>query len=158
MGREGDFGVVQAPDPDVSVDEPVLNNAGLTAFERSFAEGDLFVTEIVTGTVGGPVRTVVDTRGPFGEFGFRPPALDNAGDLTFLGTLDDFTTTGVFVGPDPAADRVIAVGDTLDGQTITNLRLCEEGLNDYGQLAFVADFQDPTTLEQRTAVYRATPG
>lgn len=53
VGQEGDFGVVQAPDPDVSVDEPVLNNAGRTAFERSFVEDDLFVTEIVTGAVAG---------------------------------------------------------------------------------------------------------
>lgn len=104
------------------------------------------------------MRTVVDTRGPFGELGFRPPALNNAGDIAFLGTLDDFTTTGVFVGPDPVADRVIAVGNTLDGEVVTGLRFCEEGLNDSGQLAFIADFQDPTTLEQRTAVYRATPG
>lgn len=37
---------------------------------------------------------MVDTRGPFAEFGFRPPALNNAGDVAFLGTLDDFTTTG----------------------------------------------------------------
>lgn len=73
-----------------------------------------------------------------------------------MGTLDDGTTTGVFVGPDPAADRVIAVGDSLDGETVTGLRFCEEGLNNSGQLTFIADFQDPATLEQRTAVYRAT--
>jgi len=160
VGQDGQFRTVVVPAEDVALDEPVLNNANLTAFERSFTDPatDLFVTEIVTSTAGGPATTVVDTRGPFGEFGFRPPALNNNGDVAFLGTLDDFATTGVFVGPDPVADRVIAVGDTLDGEVITGLRFCEEGLNDSGQLTFIADFQDPTTFEQRTAVYRASPG
>lgn len=156
-GREGRFGTIQAPDPDIFVSEPVINDSGVAAFERSFVENDLFVTQIVTGTVGGPVVPVVDTRGPFAEFGFRPPALNNAGDVAFLGTLDDFTTTGVFAGPDPVTDRVIVVGDTLDGDTVTGLRFCEEGLNDFGRLTFTADFQDPTTGESRTAVFRATP-
>lgn len=87
-----------------------------------------------------------------------PPALNNSGAVAFLGTLDDFTTTGIFVGADPATDQVIAVDDILDGDTITGLRLCEEGLNASGQLAFIADFQDPSTLEQHTAVFRATRG
>lgn len=156
-GQEGSFRTVQAPDPDISVSEPVLNDRGVVAFERSFVDDDLFVTEIVTGPTRGPVVPVVDTRGPFADFGFRPPALNNDGDVAFLGTLDDFTTTAVFVGPDPVADRVVAVGDTLDGDTVTGLRFCEEGLNDSDQLTFIADFQDPTTLEPRTAVFRATP-
>lgn len=43
------------------------------------------------------------------------------------------------------------------GDVVTGLRVCEEGLNDSGQLTFVADFQDAATFESRTAVYRATP-
>lgn len=54
-GREGRFGTIQAPDPDIFVSEPVINDSGVAAFERSFVENDLFVTQIVTGTVGGPV-------------------------------------------------------------------------------------------------------
>jgi hypothetical protein len=52
---------------------------------------------------------------------------------------------------------VIAPGDTLDGATVTGLTFCEEGLNDSGQLAFTAFFEDPDTFEQRAAVFRATP-
>lgn len=55
------------------------------------------------------------------------------------------------------ADRVIATGDTPDGSTVTNLSFCEEGLNDSGQLAFRADFEDPDTFETRSAIFRATP-
>jgi hypothetical protein len=116
------------------------------------------VTAIVTGD-GGPLTTVADTTGPFAFFGFRPPSLNNGGEVAFLATLDDFTTTGIFTGPDPTADRVTSTGDTLDGTTVQNLVFCEEGLSDSGQLAFVASLADPTTPEGfRVAVFRAVPG
>jgi hypothetical protein len=152
------FTTIAAPDPDRSVGEPVLNEGGTAAFETSlFDEAtQQFVEAIVTGN-GGPLATVADTTGPFGDFGFRPPALNDAGDVAFLATLDDFTTTGIFVGPDAVADRVIATGDTLDGSTVTGLTFCEEGLNHSGQLAFTAFFEDPETFQTRAAVFLATP-
>jgi hypothetical protein len=76
--------------------------------------------------------------------------------VAFLATLDD-GTTGIFVGPDPVEDRVITTADTLDGAKVTNLTFCEEGLSDSGELAFIATFEDPVTLEPRVAVFRATP-
>jgi hypothetical protein len=157
-GREGTFQTIAAPDPNVFVGVPVLNDGGTAAFERSFffdGATQEFVTEIVTGS-GGALTTVADTRGEFGSFGFRPPSLNNQGEVAFVATLDD-GTTGIFVGPDPVEDRVIATGDTLDGETVTGLTFCEEGLNDSGQLAFTAFFEDPETLETRVAVFRATP-
>ena len=156
---EGDgFAAIAPPDPNQSVGEPVLNDVGTAAFEGSFfdAAQDEFVSEIVTGD-GGTLTTVADTRGPYASFGFRPPALNNDGEVAFHATLDDFTS-GVFVGPDPVADRVIVTGDTLDGATVLNVTFCEEGLNDSGQLAFVASLEDPSAPEGfRVAVFRATP-
>ena len=158
-GREGVFTTIAAPDPNVGVQPPVLNDSGTAAFVRSFFDETTqeFVEEIVTGS-GGPLTTVVDTRGPFAFFGFRPPALNNSGDVAFHASLDGSSTSGIFVGPDPEADRVIATGDTLDGMTVRNLTFCEEGLNDSGQLTFVAELEDPAAPEGfRMAVYRATP-
>jgi hypothetical protein len=159
-GREGDFTTIAAPDPDVSVQEPVFNDSGTAAFVRSFFDetAQEFVEEIVTGN-GGPLTVVADTRGAFTFFGFRPPSLNNAGDVAFHATLDDASSTsGIFVGPDAVADRVIATGDTLDGSTVQNLTFCEEGLNDSGQLGFIAQLEDPTTPEGfRMAAFRATP-
>ena len=157
VGRQGSFRTIAAPDPDVSVGEPVLNDGGTAAFERSFFDevNQEFVTEIVTGN-GGPLTTVVDTRGEFASFGFRPPSLNSAGEVAFHATLDD-STSGIFVGPDPAQDRVIVAGDTLAGATVSSLTFCEEGLSDSGQLAFTAFFEDPVTFETRAAVFRATP-
>jgi hypothetical protein len=157
VGREGTFQTIAALDPNVFVGVPVLNDGGTAAFERSYFDeaNQEFVTEIVSGS-GDTLTTVADTRGQFGSFGFRPPSLNNQGDVAFLATLDD-GTTGIFVGPDPVEDRVIATGDTLDGETVTGLTFCEEGLNDSGQLAFTAFYEDPDTLETRVAVFRATP-
>jgi hypothetical protein len=158
-GREGVFTTIAAPDPDVFVRQPVLNDAGTAAFYRSFFDEapQEFVDEIVIGS-GGPLTTVVDTRGDFSSFGFRPPALNNEGQVAFHATLDDFSTSGIFVGPDPVADRVIVTGDTLDGSTVLNLTFCEEGLSDTGQLAFIATLEDPGPPEGfRVAVFRATP-
>jgi hypothetical protein len=156
VGREGTFQTIAGPDPDVFVREPVLNDEGTVAFYRSFFDGTNQVDEIVTGN-GGPLTTVADTRGEFASFGFRPPSLNNEGEVAFLATLDD-GTSGIFVGSDPIADRVIATGDTLDGSTVQNLTFCEEGLSDSGELAFVAQLEDPATPEGfRMAVFRATP-
>ncbi len=159
VGRTGTFRTVAPPDPEVFAQKPMLNDAGTVDFQRSFFdEASMeFVEEIVTADEGGQTAVVADTRGGFSSFGFRPPSLNNGGDVAFLADLDD-GTGGIFVGPDPASDRVIATGDTLDGEEVTNLRFCEEGLNDSGELAFVADFEDPETFEVRTAVYRANPG
>ncbi len=158
-GRVGTFRTVAAPDPNVFVEKPMFNDAGTAAFYRSFRDATgQFVTAIVTGN-GGPLTTVADTMGSFGSFGFRPPSINNNGDVAFLANLDDFPpTTGIFVGPRVVQDRVIETGDKLDGARVRGLSFCEEGLNDLGQLAFIADLADPSAPNGfRMAVFRATP-
>jgi hypothetical protein len=161
VGQEGDFTEIVAPDPSdpsVGYGTPMLNDAGTAAFQRSFTDEATqeFVEQIVTGN-GGPLTVVADTRDEFAFFGFRPPSINNDGDVAFHATLDD-GTTGIFVGSDPIADRVIATGDTLDGSVVQNLVFCEEGLSDSDELAFVAQLEDPNSPEGfRTAVFRAIP-
>jgi hypothetical protein len=153
------FKTIAEPDPNVIVGRPNLNDSGTVAFHRFF--NDRAGEELVSGN-GGPLTTIADTSGPFQSFGFTfvgftPPALNNNGDVAFLADLDT-GGSGIFVGPDPVADRVIGTGDTLDGSTVTNLRFCDEGLNDSGQLAFQATFDDPNVPDgRRVAIYRATP-
>jgi hypothetical protein len=157
VGKQRSFRTISAPETDRSVQEPVLNDGGTAAFETSFFDQTgQFVTAIVKGN-GGPLTTVADTTGPFGFFGFRPPAINNDGDVAFVAIPDDFRATGIFVGPRPVADRVIQTGDRLDGATVSHLSFCEEGLNDSGQLAFIAGLDDPSAPNGfRTAVFRAT--
>jgi hypothetical protein len=156
VGQEGDFTEIAAPDPSdpsIGYGTPMLNDAGTAAFQRSFTDEvtQEFVEQIVTGN-GGPLTVVADTRDEFAFFGFRPPSINNDGEVAFHATLDD-GTSGIFVG----SDQVISTGDTLDGMTVQNLVFCEEGLNDSGQLAFVATLEDLNSPDGfRTAVFRAT--
>lgn len=131
--------------------------------ERAIAAGPGFVepgalNRRAAAAYGATERTIADTTGAFGAFGFRPPALDNHGDVAFSATLDDFLTTGIFVGPRAVQDRVIATGDKLDGARVISLTFSEEGLNDLRQLAFIARLEDPSAPNgSRTAVFRAMP-
>ena len=164
VGREGEFTTVVEPDPSdpsVGFEAPILNNAGTVAYKKtSFDEtAQQSVEEIVKIDADGTSTVVADTRGEFASFGFRPPSLNNNGDVAFLADLDS-GGSGVFVGPDPINDRVISTGDALDGSTVRNITFCEEGLSDSGELAFVVQLADnPDTPEDdsRTAVFRATP-
>jgi hypothetical protein len=157
-GRQGAFSTIAAPVSTVNVEKPTLNDRGTVAFYRSaFDATGQFVSAIVTRS-GGPLTTVADTAGPFGSFGFRPPSLDNNGNVAFLATLDDQVTTGIFVGPRVVQDRVIETGDKLDRGTVAGLQFCEEGLNDLGQLSFITTIADPAAPNgSRTAVFIATP-
>src|SRR5215203_1272411 len=160
VGQEGEFTQIAAADPTVGLGEPILNNAGTVVFQRSFFDESTqqFVEEIVKIDADGTSTVLADTTGEFSSFGFRPPSLNDAGDVAFLANLDGSSTSGIFVGPDPIADRVISTGDTLDGSTVQNITFCEEGLSDSGELAFVAQLDAPDTPEGfRTAVFRATP-
>jgi hypothetical protein len=151
------FKTILEPATHFFVDTPQLNDLGTAAFQTDFFDesGQQYLA-IVTGN-GGPLTTVADTRGPFASFGF--PSLNNNGEVAFEGELDSAVfpaPEGIFVGPDPVADRVIGTGDVLDGEVVTGVRMCHEGLNDSGQIAFTAEFTDPVTFETRTAIYRAT--
>jgi hypothetical protein len=159
VAQGGGFTTIAAPDPNVNVSRPNLNDAGTAAFHRFF--NDRAGEEMVTGD-GGPLTVIADTNGPFQSFGFFldfvPPALNDNGDVAFLADLDA-GGSGIFTGPDPAADKVIQTGDTLDGAVVQSLRFCDDGLNDSGQLAIQATFDDPSVPEgTRVAIYRATPG
>jgi hypothetical protein len=152
------FKTIAAADPNVNVGWPTLNDAGTVAFHRLF--NDRPGEELVTGN-GGTLTVVAGTSRPFQSFGqffgITPPALNNNGGIAFYADLDA-GGSGIFVGPEAVADRVIATGDTLDGSAVTSLRFCDEGLNDSGQLAFQATFADATApFGTRVAIYRATP-
>jgi hypothetical protein len=159
VGREGTFRTISPPDPNRQVDEPVLNDSGTAVFEtRFFDETGRFVDAIVTDN--GPTQTTVaDNSGSFIAFFFRPPSINNAGAVAFGAFLNDNQTSGIFTGPDVKKDLVIATGDKLDGAIIRSggLHFCEEGLNDAGQLGFIAELADPNSFDPRTAVFRATP-
>jgi hypothetical protein len=84
---------------------------------------------------------VADSTGAYSDFGI--PAINGAGTVAFRAGLDA-GGEGIFTGPDPATDKVIAVGDVLFGSTVTALRF-SRGLNDDGDIAFRYTLADDRT-------------
>ena len=60
------------------------------------------------------MSTVADTLNGYGGFGFYAPSINNRGQVAFEGLLTDFTTDGVFTGPNPKKDAIITSSDKLD--------------------------------------------
>ncbi len=109
---------------------PSINDDGAVVF---LASPFLAVQAVVTGS-GGALTTVADTNGAYQSFQFGF-SINNSGTVVFDAILDD-TRRGIFTGPDPVADKVILVGDTLFGETVTSLQFYD-GLNDNGDIAFL---------------------
>jgi hypothetical protein len=155
-GQEESFTTISAANPPSAETPPLLNNGGTVAWQTSFLDETGFaVRAIVTGDGVGPDTRVVDSSGAFNIF--HSYSLNNAGAVAFSATpdSDNLGIPSIFVGPNPKKDRVIGPGDKLDGGTVAGLRFCEEGLNDSGQLAFVAEIEDRNG-DVRVGVFRAT--
>ena len=60
--------------------------------------------------------------------------LNDRGTIAFWASVGE--TRGIFLGPDPVAHKVIALGDPLFGSTVTELRGNHGDLNDHDQIAF----------------------
>jgi hypothetical protein len=126
-----------------------VNNAGVVVFNAFLGNNE---QAIITGS-GGDLTVVADTSGPFSDFGFfGGPSINDSGEVAFNATLDGAFGSGIYTGSDPLTDSVIEVGDALGGSIVTNALICSEGLNNAGQIAFVAQLEDGRTL-----IVRADP-
>ena len=136
------------------------NDLGIGAFETSFFNANgVFVTAIATSNAG-VLSIVADTLNGYGSFGFYAPAINNRGEVAFRGLLPDFTTDGVFTGPDPKKNAIITSKEKLDGARIisTSFSVCAHALNNSGEVVFVVDLEDSTQLAGlRSAIYLASP-
>jgi len=136
------------------------NDLGIGAFETSFFDDQSrFLTALVTSDAG-VLSVVADTLHGFGAFGFYAPAINNLGQVAFEGLLRDFSTEGVFTGPDPRNDAILTDKRRLDGARIisTSISVGAEALNDSGEVVFIVDLEDPTQFTGfRTAIYLASP-
>lgn len=134
--------------------DPSLNDRGEVAFRASTNEDpddDFGATaEGIFLFSGGVVTPVL--QGGFTDFvSFSDPSLNNLGEVAFL-VSPSFDQQILVTGPDLLADRVIGTGDRLLGRTITGLDFSREGLNDRGELAFTAFFDDGSS-----GVFLASP-
>lgn len=122
-----------------------INDDGTVVFMAEWDTGGNGVFTVSNGTT----TTIAVDSGPFRLF--HTPAINNNGMVVFQGSLDDYGR-GIFTGPDPLADKVIRNGDALDGSIVNGVEFTRFGLNDVGQVAFLAWLADG-----RVGLYRATP-
>jgi hypothetical protein len=90
---------------------------------------------IQIGAGAGPLTTIADTLGPYGNF--RELSINDDGQVAFYATLAA-GGAGIFTGADSISDKVIATGDPLLGSTVSEIAFGRRGLNDNGQIAFWA--------------------
>jgi hypothetical protein len=136
------------------------NDLEIGAFETSFInDNGEFVTALATSNAG-MLSIVADTLNGYAGFGFYAPAINNRGQVAFRGFLPDFTTDGVFTGPDPKKHAIITSQGKLDGARIISISfsVCSEALNNSGEVVFIVDLEDPSRIEGfRSAIYLASP-
>lgn len=116
---------------------PAMNDSGVVAFYGSLASSGqqgIFTTD------GSSVSTVALNDGVLvpDSISF---AINADGLVVFRGYFEG-GGTGLYLGPDPIADKIIASGDLLLGSEVSGLEFWREGLNDAGEVAFVARFAD----------------
>jgi hypothetical protein len=134
---------------------PDMNALGVVAYPAS-VNGEPKV--VVTDGVSMPTYIdlgafPVQTGGWWYDMSFTDCAINDEGLVVFMASPSTSPFVGgIFVGSDPVADKVIMGGDTLDGKTINWVSFSRYGLNDRGQIAFMAAFTDGTK-----GVFVATP-
>ena len=97
----------------------------------------------------GEVSTIIESDDAFDSF--RGVLLDDAGTAVFYATPHG-GSLGIFTGPDPVADCLLAVGTPLFGSTVVNFALNPVSINGSGQLAIRARLAD-----ERQFILRADP-
>ncbi|MBG1263643.1 choice-of-anchor tandem repeat NxxGxxAF-containing protein [Nostoc commune] len=129
-----------------------INNTGTVIFNTPLGSKE---SKIFRGS-GEAITTVADTIGSFS--GLIGGVINDNNQVAFGATLlngaKNVFSDGIFTGSDPVADKVIAIGDSLLGGTVTNVLF--EDLNNSGQISFLADFIDDSGKTFR-GVFRADP-
>ncbi len=113
---------------------PSLNAAGTVVFHASLDVGG---EGIFMGSAGGSTSTFIDNSGPFSSFS-QVASINSSGAVAFAARLDAVPIggNGLFIGPDPVADKIIFSGDPLFGSTARFHFISNVAMNDAGQIAF----------------------
>lgn len=98
----------------------------------------------------GETELLVDDSGQFSLFNSQP-ALNNNGEVAFYAELDD-GSAGIYVASEIGSELIVSVGDEINDSTVKDLIIVQDGLNDFGQVAFQAELEDGSF-----AIFRADP-
>jgi hypothetical protein len=134
-------------------DAGFLNNNGDVVFNGGGMEGVWNWSGVYSGS-GGTITEHIYAKGDDSvayTFVVLYPNRNDNGDIAFLAQRTG-TGNGLYAGPDPVADKVLEVGDTLDGKTVVALSTGRHFLNNQGQMVFHVTLSDGSF-----AIYRADP-
>ncbi len=112
-----------------------LNDAGQVEFIASVHGTN--VQGVYRGD-GTSTVTIADSTGPYDSF--AELSVNNFSQTAFVATLDAGGVKGLYRGPDPVRDKVIAVGDVLFGNVVTDVLIDRDAINDSGDMAFLVQY------------------
>jgi hypothetical protein len=122
---------------------PSANDQGTVAFATTLHAGGAGIfTEL-----DGRITPIIDTTGAFETF--RGALVSDGGAVVIIGTPRG-GSLGLFAGPDPVADRILALGDTLLGSTVDDLAANPVSVNASNQVAIRARLADGRQLILRS--------
>ena len=121
---------------------PSVNDNGTVAFAATLRDQGAAILTADDGRI-----TMVDTEGEFE--GFRGALIDGAGSVVRIATARG-GSLGLFTGPDPKTNRILAIGDHLFGSTVTDFASNPVSINAVGHLAVRASLADGRQLILRT--------
>ena len=141
-----------------------INSQGEAAFSAGPVGEDGPQSGFHVVSFNGGVTTLVDSDGPFGSIdnvaiSYDPEAEERL--IAFSGTLDmegeePVLVQGIYTGASPTADKVIETGDTIFGDEVINLTYFGWGLNNSGQIAFMATLDDGASQRQAIVLAEVT--
>jgi hypothetical protein len=124
---------------------PSANDGGTVAFAATLRAGGAGVFTVDEGQI----VQVLDTEGAFESC--RGALIASAREVVISGTPRG-GSRGLFAGPDPDADRILALGDTLLGSSVEDLASNPVSVNAHGHVAVRA-----TLADGRQLILRADP-
>ena len=125
---------------EVPAQQPSINKVGTTAFEMNWAEqkytpDQTELSGVFTKSQGDDqFHLVADTSGPYSSFG--PIHITDSGVVYFYANLDA-GGDGIFTGPDPVTDKIVATGDVINGRLVSDVT-DQFDVADDGDIAFAA--------------------
>jgi hypothetical protein len=124
---------------------PSANDHGTVAFAATLRVGGAGIF-----TAGeGRITPIIDADGAFE--GCRGALITRGGDVVCIATPRG-GTLGLFAGQDSDADRILALGDTVLGSTVSDLASNPVSVNASGHVAIRASLTDGRQL-----IFRADP-
>jgi hypothetical protein len=123
---------------------PSVNDLGTVTFAATLRGHGAAIVTVHNGRL-----TIVDTEGAFEAF--RGALSGGAGAVVRIATPRD-GSLGLFSGPDPARDKILAIGDPLFGSTVADLASNPVSVNATGQVAIRVSLTDGRQL-----ILRADP-